>query len=180
MEKLAQSSLNKQGLIFLISQAALRWEWLAFVLWPNDIRVVISALLLALSLLDARQLLPLQAARMEEGQCQKLSSLTPHHQAETNIYLVGQNFVAWQPLAFPFSCVLFVSYFKKLFLVLKMQSQSPIFLFCCAFQFQVSNLRNIFFFQHVVKKSISPPFPKCVRMELLSRVVFSHCLYFFL
>ena len=59
MEKLAQSSLNKQGLIFLISQAALRWEWLAFVLWPNDIRVVISALLLALSLLDARQLLPL-------------------------------------------------------------------------------------------------------------------------
>ena len=59
MEKLAQSSLNKQGLIFLISQAALQWEWLAFVLWPNDIRAVISALLLALSLLDARQLLPL-------------------------------------------------------------------------------------------------------------------------
>lgn len=172
MENLAQSSLNIPRCLW--------WEWLALFCGP----MILERLSLHCSWpfsSGCKAAFTTLGRKMEEGQCQKLSSLTPHHQAETSFYLVGQNFVAWQPLAFPFSCVLFVSYFKKLFPVLKMQSQSPIFFcFCCAFQFQVSNLRNIFFFQHIVKNSISPPFPKCVRMELLSHVVFSHCLYFFL
>ena len=119
IEKLAQSSLNKQTLIFLIYQDTLWWEWLAFVLWLNDIRVVISALLLAFLFWMQGSF---HCSRQEEWKkdSQPLSSLTPYHQVETNFYLIGQNFVAWQPLAFPFSCVLSVSYFKKLFPVLKM------------------------------------------------------------
>lgn len=103
--------LKQAETYFLIHQGARRWGLLAFVLWLNDMRVAVSALLLAFLFWMPASFSAL--GRKNGRRAVPETNLpNPHCEACINLDLLGQNFVAWQPYLFLFH-VYFLCLIKK-------------------------------------------------------------------
>lgn len=114
-EHQTESGLNKQGLIFLIYQDAWRQGLLAFVLWLSDIRVAVSALLLAFLFWSQESS---HCSGWEEGKkgSAKLTSPTPLIK-RVSVYISLARSVLHGNSSFSFFIYIhFVSYLKNCFL----------------------------------------------------------------